>query len=190
MVDSVLKEQRKKAAKPMLWIGMVSMAMVFAGLTSGYIVRRAEGNWILFDLPQDMYISTVAIVLSSVTMIFATRAAKAENRNKMLSGLLGTFILGSIFVYMQFEAFETLINGGIYFTGESSNAAGSFLYVIVIAHLVHVAFGFISLLYMMVNGLRGKYDNGNILGLEIGGQFWHFLDGVWIYLFVFLLLVR
>jgi len=190
MVDSVLKEQRKKAAKPMLWIGMVSMAMLFAGLTSGYIVRRAEGNWIVFDLPSEMRYSTIAIVLSSVTMIFALRAAKAQNRNNMLLGLALTLVLGLVFTYFQFASFEVLINGGVYFTGESSNAAGSFLYVIVIAHLVHVAFGFISLLYMMFNGLRGKYDNGNTLGIEIGSQFWHFLDGVWIYLFVFLMLVR
>lgn len=174
----------------MLWIGMVSMAMVFAGLTSGYIVRRAEGNWIVFDLPTDMWYSTIAIVLSSVTMIFALKAAKAQNRNNMLAGLVGTLILGSIFVYLQFHSLGHLVRGGIYFTGESSNAAGSFLYVIVLAHMAHVAFGFISLLYMMVNGLRGKYDNGNTLGIEIGSQFWHFLDGVWIYLFVFLMIVR
>ena len=87
MVDPILKEQRKKAAKPMMWIGMVSMAMVFAGLTSGYIVRRAEGNWLLFDLPQEMWFSTLAIILSSVTMIFTTRMAKKGDRNKMISGL-------------------------------------------------------------------------------------------------------
>ncbi len=174
----------------MLWIGMVSMAMVFAGLTSGYIVRRAEGNWIVFDLPHEMWNSTIAIVLSSVTMAGALRAAKAHNRSRMLLMLILTLTLGVIFTFFQFLGFGTLIREGIYFTGETANAAGSFLYVIVWTHLMHVAFGFISLLYMMYNGLRGKYDNGNTLGMELGSTFWHFLDGVWVYLFVFLLLVR
>lgn len=190
MVDEVLKEQRKKAAKPMMWIGMVSMAMVFAGLTSGYIVRRAEGNWLLFDLPQEMWYSTLAIILSSVTMIFATRSAKKGERNKMLIGLLATFVLGVVFVFLQFSSFGVLTDGGIYFTGAQSNAAGSFLYVIVVAHLIHVAFGFASLIFMTAKGLLGKYDHGETLGLEVGASFWHFLDGVWIYLFLFLYFIR
>ena len=78
-------EHNKKVAKPMLWISMASMAMVFAGLTSAYVVRKAEGNWLDFDFPIWFYISAIVIALSSVTMILAKRAIKHSDNKKSLT---------------------------------------------------------------------------------------------------------
>ena len=102
-------EHKKKVAKPMLWISMASMAMVFVGLTSAYVVRKAEGNWLDFDFPIWFYISAIVIALSSVTMILAKRAIKHSD-NKRASQMLGaTFALGVFFCYFTVPGLGSFI---------------------------------------------------------------------------------
>ncbi len=185
-----LKEARKKTAKPLLWIGIVSIVMLFAGLTSAYVVRADNGNWLLFNLPDIFYVSTAVIITSSITLFLALQAAKRNNYRMVTLGVLVTFVLGITFCFTQFEGWSDLYGRGIVFAGKYSNAAGSFLYVLTGLHLAHLAGGLISLLTVLVNSLRKRYDKDHLLGLELCSIYWHFLDILWVYLFLFLLYIR
>ena len=183
-------EHKKKVAKPMLWISMVSMAMVFAGLTSAYVVRKSEGNWLDFDFPIWFYISTVAIVVSSVTMTLAKRSVKNGNNTLATKLLILTFVLGAFFAISQYLGWGALYKMGVYFTGQGSNASGSFVYVITLLHLLHLAGGLIALLVALIKTAMNKYSSENMLGVELCAIFWHFLDILWVYLFLFFLYIR
>lgn len=188
MVDSLeleLKEGKKKGAKPMMWISMVSMTMMFAGLTSAYVVSSNREDWVTFELPEAFILSTIFILLSSVTYHFSKIALQKENRNLATILLLTTLGLGLSFVFYQYQGFESLKSMGLYFTGPKSAVSSSMLMVIVFAHIVHVAVGVISLLVIIYNHFNLKYKADDMLGLELGAIFWHFLDLLWIGLFFF-----
>lgn len=190
----LLKEQRKGAAKPMLWIGIASMAMAFAGLMSGYIVSRSalleRENWFVFELPSYFYISTAVILASSVTMIFALREAKAGNAAKSTQAIIVTLLLGVSFAVLQLLGWKALRENGVFFTGEGSNPAGSWVYAITFFHLMHMLAGVITLVVTSIRSYSGKYTIENTLGIELAAIFWHFLDIMWILLFTFLLFIR
>lgn len=181
---------REKSSKPMLWLGMVSMMMLFGGFSSAYIVSYHSAKWLKFELPQLFYISTAVIILSSVTMNMALSAAKKDNYAGVKRFTLITLLLGIAFVICQFQAWSFLVSQGIYFTGKTSNASGSYLYVLTALHLLHLAGGLISLAVVWVNAGRKKYNSSNLLGIQLSAIFWHFLDVLWIYLFLFLLFIR
>ena len=174
----------------MLWIGILSMIMLFAGLTSAYIVRQAEGQWLYFELPTTFYISTAMIVLSSVTLLPLVRFAKRDNHNGIMLSLGLTMILGLLFTYFQFQAWGEMVDLGIFFAGSQSNAAGSYLYVITGVHLAHLAGGLITLLFTLIKASLKRYDSANYTGLELTATYWHFLDILWIYLLLFLMYIR
>ena len=184
------KEIREKAAKPLLWFSMVSMAMIFAGLTSAYVVRQGKGDWLKFDLPQLFYVSTAIIIISSVTMNWVLSSAKNNNYKNIKLASLITLILGLAFVVCQFKAWGNLVDQKVFFAGKYSNAAGSYLYIMTGLHLVHLIGGIFSLLFVWVKSLKNKYNSENLLGIKLCAIFWHFLDVLWIYLFLFLLFVR
>ena len=185
--DKALFERTKKT---LLWVAMVSMVMVFAGLTSAYVVRMEKGDWLDFELPRLFYISTAIILLSSVTMNQVLSNAKKNDYKgvKWAAGI--TLLLGMGFIVSQIEAWETLYSQKIVFAGNQSNAAGSFLYILTGLHLLHLAGGFLALLWVWVKSLREKYNSENLLGIKLCAIFWHFLGALWIYLFLFLLFVR
>lgn len=175
---------KNKALKQLLWIGMGSIGMFFAGLTSAYIVRKAEGNWVDFILPEWFVYSTIVIVISSLILIFATRRIK---KNKEIFSLIVlVFLLGVLFTYLQINGWKELTSMGVYLTGEGSNVAGSFLYILTLSHLVHLAGGLIALFVAAINIKTKKYNSKSFLGLEITAIYWHFLSVLWIYLFFFL----
>jgi cytochrome c oxidase subunit 3 len=185
-----LKAAHQKAAKPLLWVAIVSMVMIFAALTSAYIVRADNGNWLLFNLPDAFFMSTAAIITSSITMFLAMRMAKKNNHTGVVLSVLATFILGLVFTWCQFKGWGQLTAKGIVFAGKYSNASGSFLYAITGVHLAHLFGGLISLFVTLINSLKGKYSAGNTLGLELCSIYWHFLDILWVYLFLFLYYIR
>lgn len=186
---SLLAEEKRKVAKPLLWVGLVSIVMMFAGLTSGYIVRRSQGNWLEFDLPEAFNYSTLTIILSSLILIGVMRMFKQGNDKFLVGGIGLTFLLGVLFAWLQLQGWKELMQEGVYFTGPGSNAAGSFLYVITLAHLAHLIGGLIVLLVLFFRARGGAYHD-NPLGLTLGATFWHFLGLLWIYLFLFLLFIR
>jgi cytochrome c oxidase subunit 3 len=183
-------ELKEKSRKFLLWIGLISIAMMFAGLTSGYIVRRQTGTWLKFDLPFTFWISTAIILVSSVSMNWVVQLVK-KNALKMLpNATLTTLILGLGFGVFQFISWATLISKNIYFTGPESSASASYLYILCALHLCHILGGLIALGVIYVKSIRQKYSSGNYLGIKLCAIYWHFLDGLWVYLFLFMLLMR
>ncbi len=185
-----LRLARRKASKPLLWIGIVSIVMLFAGLTSAYVVRAQNGNWLVFQLPPIMLISTAVIVTSSLTLFLAQRAIKKDNLQLTSIALLATLLLGFAFFYTQYAGWKQLSAQGIYFAGKFSNASGSFLIVIAFLHLLHMIGGLIALTVSLTKSLLKKYSSSDSLGIELTAIYWHFLDILWVYLFLFLYFYR
>ncbi|MCU0361589.1 MAG: cytochrome c oxidase subunit 3 [Bacteroidia bacterium] len=185
-----LKQAQRKAAKPLLYVGIVSIVMLFAGLTSAYVVRADNGNWLVFQLPGITILSTALIVSSSFSMLLAQMAIKKNNYSLTSLALLVTLILGVAFFFTQYEGWKQLTAQGIYFIGKYSNASGSFLYLIALVHLAHMVGGILALLVSFTKSLLKRYSSANYLGLELTAIYWHFLDLLWVYLFLFLYFYR
>lgn len=181
---------RKKSAKALLWIGIVSIIMLFSGLTSAYVVRADNGNWLVFQLPSIAIVSTGVIIASSLTMLLAQMAIKKDNLKATSIFLFITFVLGLVFTYTQYLGWKELTVGGIFFLGKYSNASGSFLYLIAVVHLLHLFGGLIALLITLTKSLKKRYSAQDYLGIELSAIYWHFLDALWIYLFLFLYFFR
>jgi len=180
-----------RAKKMMLWFGIASMIMMFAGITSAYVVSKNRPDWITdFELPTTLYWSTLVIIISSITFILAKRAILKDDRKGATVLLLITLALGIGFVDLQFRSFSEIIANGFYFTGSESTITTSFIYVVVLLHLVHLFAGLIVLLVVIYNHFKQRYQKGQMLGIELGATFWHFLDILWVYLFVFLYFFR
>lgn len=185
------QEKIRSAKKNMLLFGMISLGMSFAGLTSAYIISKERTDWLTdFEIPQAFYISLAVMILSSIAFIIAKKAVK-NGKNAMGMGLLlTTFVLGVVFVYLQFLGFSQIIENGYFFTGSESSITTSFIYLVVLLHLAHITAGLICILVVIYNHYKLKYANGKTLGIELAATFWHFVDILWIYLFLFLYFVR
>lgn len=179
---------RQKTAKPLLWVAMAGMTMIFASATSAYVVRQADADWLSFDLPTPFYYSTAIIVLSTLTLIFADFFAGKNNMKLAKIGLGITFVLSLVFVWSQFYAYGVMVELGMYFSG--TNISSSFLYFLTWLHLAHIFGGNISLCVTFVNSLRNKYSAKNKLGIELVSWYWHYLTGVWLFLLTFLIYIK
>jgi cytochrome c oxidase subunit 3 len=150
---------------------MVSMVMLFAGLTSGAYVRMAKGDWLVFDIPLAFYLSTAIIIISSVTINWASVSAKKDNLKNVKTGLLLTLLLGLGFIWSQFSGWNSLVDQKVFFAGKLSNASGSFFYVLTGLHLVHLFAGIIALSVTYVRSLKERYNSQNLLGLQLCATF-------------------
>ncbi|MFT4611848.1 MAG: cytochrome c oxidase subunit 3 [Glaciecola sp.] len=187
LTQGTLIEKNDRAKRMMLWFGIGSLIMSFAGLTSAVLVSRRREDWMHdFTMPNAFFISCVLILLSSLTFISAKRALKNSNRSLTTVMLLLTFGLGVAFVISQYAGFNQIVASGYYFTGETSNVTMSFIYVIAFVHILHVAAGLISLLVVIYNHFKQKYTATKMLGMELSSTFWHFVDILWLFLFLFL----
>ncbi len=184
------RQTREKVAIPLLWVAMVSMVMLFGACTSAYIVSRGAGTWIHFELPQLFYISTAIIIISSVSMNWTLSAARKNDYKGMKLSSLITFLLGVSFFVFQFKAWGTLVDQKVFFAGSDSNAAGSFIYILTGLHLAHLVFGVGSVFVVWNKSRLQRYDSENLLGIRLCAIFWHFLDVLWVFLFLFLLFLR
>lgn len=184
-------EKKSRAQKMMLYFAIVSLSMSFAGLTSAYFVSKERPDWLTdFVIPQAFYISLGLIVLSSITMILAKNAVKKQENKKGMALLITTFLLGIGFIIFQFVGFNEIIANGYYFTGSESTITTSFIYLAVLLHIVHIVGGLLALLSVMYSHAKLKYSEGKTVGIEIAATFWHYVDIVWIYLFIFFQVVR
>ena len=188
-----------KAKKMMLWFGMISITMTFAGLTSAFIVSSSRPDWLdSFVLPNWFTISTVSIVLSSIFFQLAkfrldkyVRVSLPENiniyieRNNVNILLVLTILTAIVFVVSQFLGFNEIISQGYYFTGPESSVTTSYVYILVFLHLAHLFAGMIVLTVVISKFNKQKYEK-NKLGFELALIFWHFLGALWIYLFFFM----
>lgn len=185
-----LLEKNKKAKRMMLWFGMISMTMTFAGLTSAYVVSSNRSDWVQqIELPSAFTISTILIFLSSISFYIAKRML-TKDTSKALIFLGATLVLGLTFIYFQFQGFNGIIAQGYYFTGAESSINTSYLYVLVLLHLVHLVAGLTVTTVVFIKTWLGAYSSQNTLGFELAVTFWHFLDFLWIYLFLFVTIYR
>ena len=181
------QQKNKRAKKMMLWFGIVSLIMSFGGLTSAFIVSSSREDWLNdFELPTAFFISTIIITFSSLVFIAAKKTLLKEKYLLSQSLVLGVFVLGLAFIYNQFLGFNELIISGYNFTGPTSNITMSYIYIIAVAHILHVIAGLISLAVVIVNHFKKQYTPASKLGFDIASTFWHFIDLLWVYLFLFL----
>lgn len=185
-----LQVAKRKTAKPMLWVSIISMIMFFAGLTSAYVISMKREDWVSFDLPDAFYTSTIVIVLSSITLIIAKRLIKQNKLGPSLVLTAITLFFGLGFVWFQYVGFNELKSIGLYFTGPESTVSTSFIIGITFMHVLHVLAGIIVLLVLLVKQIQKKYTSNDCLGFELGAIFWHFVDILWIYLFLFFYFIK
>ena len=204
---------KAKTSKGLLWFGIVSIVMLFAGLTSAYLVRQGDGKWVQFDLPKIFAVSTILILLGSLTIQLAVRSAKRNEMNVVKLLVVLTAVLGFGFMYFQYRAWSELYSNGIAFisnigdikthytylsaNGEHAsqaqniaNVAGSFLYTLTGLHVAHLIGGMIAVFFVMVKTFLKKYSAVNYTGISLCAIYWHFLGGLWVYLYLFLLYIR
>ena len=189
-MDIVSIQQQKKIHphKFTMWVAIGSIIMMFAGLTSAYIVKSQQAAWQEIVTPNVFWYSTIAILLSSLTIQMALRSFKQREMNRYRQLMAVTVLLGAAFVILQNIGFQQLWNSGIQFKGVAG--AGQFLYVIFGLHALHVLGGVIALLVMFVKAFFGNIKTYSSIGIEVAATYWHFVDVLWIYLLVFFILIR
>ena len=171
-----------------LWLLLLGILMLFSGLTSAYIVRKGDGNWFDFEIPPIFLYSTIIVLLSSVTMIWAYRAAKKDNISGIKFGLSATIILGIAFMVSQYMGWLALSDQGLHFVNPKygDKISASFLIAIAAIHLVHILAGIIYLVVMLINAFRFKIHKKNTLQISMCNTYWHFVGFLWVYLYMFL----
>lgn len=190
MNQSIIDKERLnlQPKKFSMWLFIITSFMLFAAFTSGFIVytQGSVNKGIKIVLPHAFIFSTIVIIISSATMYLAFRAAKQLQFEKQRQFLWLTLLLGIAFFCLQFYAWSILVKMGVYLI--NPNASQSFIYIFTGVHLVHILAGLI----LVANSLVGSYRNSppvkNLFRLEMTSIFWHFVDILWIYLYVFLLL--
>jgi len=173
-----------------LWVAMGSIVMMFAGLTSAYIVRSNQANWLEFSMPQIFWYSTAVIILSSITMHLSLKAFRAREMSRYRSLITITAVLGVLFGILQFLGFGFLSNHGVLLLGQGSNPSASFLAIITGLHVLHVLGGVVAILVMFIRAYSSRSKSYNATPVEIVSTYWHFVDILWIYLFIFFNLVQ
>lgn len=171
-----------------LWLAIIGSAMLFAAMTSAYIVRRAEGNWNAFIIPQQFIYSTVIVILSSITMQWAYIAAKRDELSQVKTALVSTLILGVAFGISQFMGYEVLIDNNMHFSGD--DVAVSFFYAITAFHFLHVLGGWIALGRATLKAYKLEIHKKSMRTISMAATYWHFMGILWIYLYLFLFLNR
>ena len=186
----ILAMEQQKRIHPhkfTLWVGIASILMMFAGFTSAYIVKRNQANWFSFELPVSFWYSTVAILLSSLTLRLSVQKFKKREMSSYRSFIVMTFLLGLLFVFLQFIGFYTLTKNGLPL---QKNVSVSFLYILVGVHGLHVIGGIIALFVMFIKAFSNKVRSYDSIPIEVVSTYWHFVDFLWIYLLIFLILIR
>jgi cytochrome c oxidase subunit 3 len=173
-----------------LWLFMASVIMLFGAWTSAYIVKRAEPGWSSFELPQQFWINSILIIVSSATLYWAQRSARRDELEKVKLAVSLTTVLGVAFLIGQWLAWDKMVEMNYYFTGMGSNTSSSFIYVLTGVHGVHVISGVIALVVLLSGAFRYQVHSKNMSRIEMCSTYWHFLGGLWLYLFVFLILNR
>lgn len=172
-----------------IWVACGSILMMFGSLTSAYVVRQAAGNWLEFQLPGIFKVSTLAILLSSVTLHGSFIAFKRGKENTYKTLLIVTYLLAVLFFVFQYQGWVALSESGVPFT---INPSGDFVYVISWFHAAHVIGGLAALTVALIHafGLNFKPTPKRKIRFELTLTYWHFVDLLWVYLFFFLTFIR
>lgn len=188
-MDLVSTSQRERIHphKFIMWVALASIIMMFAGLTSAYVVKSSQANWESVQIPKLFWVSTIMMLLSSMAIQMSLRAFKQREMNRYRILISVTALLGIGFVVTQWFAFQWLWNSGVHLRG---SGAGQFLYIIAGLHAIHVLGGIIAILFQIGKAFFGRTINYNSVPIEIVSTYWHFVDFLWLYLFLFLMLIR
>jgi cytochrome c oxidase subunit 3 len=186
-MSQVISEQKRKIHphKFTLWVAIGSILMMFAGLTSAYIVKRSQASWLMIEIPMMFWYSTATILASSVTVQLALKALKKREMVNYERLLLVTAVLGVLFIVLQVAGFRQFAAQDIRLVGAGSNASYSFLLAISGLHGVHVLGGVVALVVIAIRALNSSTRSYSSIPLEIAATYWHFVDALWIYLFIF-----
>ena len=186
-MSQVISEQKRKIHphKFTLWVAIGSILMMFAGLTSAYIVKRSQASWLMIEIPMMFWYSTATILVSSVTVQLALKALKKREMINYRRLLVVTAVLGVLFVVLQVAGFSQFAAQDIRLVGAGSNASYSFLLVISCLHAIHVLGGVVALVVIAIRALNSYTRSYSTVPLEIAATYWHFVDALWIYLFIF-----
>lgn len=188
--EPIIKQESTRKVNPQkfaMWFAIGSITLTFAGFTSAYLVRQGQGMWEIFEIPQLFYYSTIFILLSSLTYIIGARAFKKANYKNYSLMMALTLVLGITFMVLQYLGFKELYAQNIRINGNVSN---SFFFIIAGLHLLHILGGVIALLVVWLRNISIPVSKRKMLGVEIMSYYWHFIDLLWLYLFIFLLLNR
>jgi len=186
-MSQVISEQKRKIHphKFTLWVAIGSILMMFAGLTSAYIVKRSQASWLMIEIPMMFWYSTATILASSVTVQLALKALKKREIINYRRLLVVTAVLGVLFIVLQIAGFRQFAAQDIRLIGAGSNASYSFLLAISGLHGIHVLGGVVALVVIAIRALNSSTRNYSSVPLEIAATYWHFVDALWIYLFIF-----
>jgi len=184
-----VNEQRKKIHphKFTLWVALGSIVMMFAGLTSAYIVKRDAPGWTTFSIPRAFWYSTGVMLLSSVTVQMALKAFKEREMMRYRNLITLTAFLGVAFVALQWIGFKSIWNSGVTLKG---SGGGQFLYIIAGLHALHVLGGIVALIILFIKAFASKVRRYNSIPIELMSTYWHFVDLLWIYLFIFFIGIK
>ena len=190
MAGTVATEYRRSKIHPQkfaLYAACASIVMMFSALSSAYIVRQAAGNWLEFPLPSMFYVSTAVIILSSVALHFSYKGFVSGNAQQYKVLMLIAAFLGVAFLILQYQGWLALMEMGVPLR---ANPSGDFIYAISGLHAAHILGGLAALLIALIHafGLKYKVTGARKLRFELTMIYWHFVDALWIYLFVFFLI--
>ncbi len=191
--QAVHTKQKMHPHKFNLWVAIGSMIMMFAGLTSAYIVKRNQAGWQTYDMPAVFWISTALILISSLTVHLSLKAFRVREMARYRWLMLTTLVLGVLFVITQYVGFCVMIQSLGYdeiLELLKANVSYSFLVVIVGLHALHVAGGILALLFMVISSYSRVKRNYSTVPVEVVATYWHFVDILWIYLYVFLWMIK
>jgi len=179
--------KRVNPKKFALWLLIIAIIMLFAGLTSAYIVRMGEGNWLHFDLPVQFAYSTITIILSSLTMWWAYRSAKNDDLTQVKTGLLVTFILAVGFCYLQYLGWKAMSEQSLFFADDEhgDKISASFIYALSGLHLAHILGGMIFLIIQIFRSFLLSIHRKKLLSINMCNTYWHFVGILWVYLYLF-----
>lgn len=187
-----MSAQRRKIHpyKFSLWLGLAGIIMMFAGLTSAYIVKRSQPGWESFELPGVFIYSTILILLSSVTMQVSLKAFREREMPKFRLFFILTMLLGIAFIALQITGFFQFQASGKKMIGIGSNPAFSFVLAIAGLHVLHIVGGLVALIIVFFKAISRKKRMYDVIPVEVVSTYWHFVDILWVYLFVFFMLLH
>ena len=166
-------------------LALGAVTMLFAAFTSAYIVRKGlSDDWVSLPLPNILWGSSFIILLSSVTIVYARRSVGDLRRFRRW--WLATCALGLLFLAGQLLAWSQLAGNGFYL---ATNPSSSFFYVLTATHGVHLVGGILALVFIAWRAWSVPSGPGST-AVGVTALYWHFMDGLWIYLFLFLLIWR
>ena len=168
-----------------VWILLTAIIMLFAGLTSAYIVLRAVPTWQNIELPSLLWPNTLVLLLSSLAIDISRRAVRRNDIQSMKRWLALGAVLGLAFLAGQLAAWRELVNAGVYVP---STLQSGFFYILSGLHGIHLFGGVVALGFVMVKAARHQLTAFNYEPLKLCALYWHVMDALWIYLFLLLLL--